>query len=39
MKLSRAAGLAPWTSKSNVWFAALAALTAALAAPTRALAS
>ena len=39
MKMSRAAGFAPWTSKSTVWAAALSALAAALAVPASAIAS
>jgi len=39
MKMSRAAGLAPWTSKPTTWIAALAAMAAALALPAGAIAS
>ena len=39
MKMSRAAGLAPWTSKPTAWIAALAAMAAALALPAGAIAS
>ena len=39
MKMSRAAGTAPWTSKSTVWAGVLAALAAAITIPAGALAS
>ncbi len=39
MMMSRAAGFAPWTSKSTVWTAALAVLAAVLALPAGAVAS